>query len=54
MDENIELFPNPLPFRIMMVEIIAAGILFVYALIILGTSLVIRYRDKYGLWQDLD
>lgn len=38
----------------MMVEIIAAGILFIYALIILGTSLVIRYRDKYGLWQELD
>jgi hypothetical protein len=54
MVENTELFLNLLTFRIMMVELIAAGILFVYALIILGTSLVIRYRDKYGLWQELD
>ena len=54
MNESTELFLTSLPFRIMMVEIIAAGILFVYALIILGTSLVIRYRDKYGLWQELD
>lgn len=36
-----------------MVEMAAGGILIVYGIVILSTTLVIRYRNRHGLWQDL-
>jgi hypothetical protein len=36
-----------------MVVMAAGGILIVYGIVILSTTLVIHYRNRHGLWQDL-